>query len=290
MKHVHVIINPGAGQPQPILHPLNQIFYEAEIDWSVSITSDKTPGDVLARQAIEKGVDMIAAYGGDGTVNSVIRGMIGSDIPLALLHGGTGNALAYEMCIPIDLADAAKLIIGEHDYQWLDVGEVTCVDNPDEVGHFVLRTTVGIQNKMMQQATPTLKEQFGNLAYVVAGLRSLAAGDRSTFKLTIDGETHESQGLTCMITNSAAVKNFKFSSQVDPTDGELDALIFDLNFESILDMMRGTEETDVMRGKEIKLEVEPPAEVNLDGEPFGNTPIMIKVLPHAIKVLKGDNH
>jgi diacylglycerol kinase family enzyme len=67
-KRVQVIINPTAEQDQPILGVLHRVFHDAGIVWDVSIIN--TAGDArrFARATVAAGVDVVAAYGRDGTV------------------------------------------------------------------------------------------------------------------------------------------------------------------------------------------------------------------------------
>ncbi len=91
-KRVHVIVNPASGRDQPILHVLNSVFHPANVDWDIYVT--KAAGDArrLAAEAVQAGADAVAVYGGDGTVAEVAAGLLGSEMPLAILPGGTTNA------------------------------------------------------------------------------------------------------------------------------------------------------------------------------------------------------
>ena len=93
-KRVQVIINPTAGQDQAILGTLNRVFHDADITWDVSITNKAGDARRFARAAVEAGVDIVAAYGGDGTVMEVATGLIGSTVPLAIFPGGTANVMS----------------------------------------------------------------------------------------------------------------------------------------------------------------------------------------------------
>ena len=55
-KRIHVVINPASGQPEPILHTLNQVFRPAGVDWDVSITKEYGDGMKYARQAAHSGL------------------------------------------------------------------------------------------------------------------------------------------------------------------------------------------------------------------------------------------
>ncbi len=290
-KNIHFVINPAAGQPQPILHTLNNVLHPHEVHWSVSLTRGDGSGQVQAQEAVEAGADLIVAYGGDGTVKDVVNGLIGGDVPLAILHGGTGNALAYELNIPADLAQATALIVDEHNMRGIDVGKVAREDQAQEPGYFVLRTGVGLQTDIAASATREFKDRFGNLAYVMASLRSLSDSEPVEYHLTIDGESVAVEGLMCMITNSASIggpQSFHFASDVDPCDGMLDVLVLDASFEAMLNSILEADRALFVqrwKGRIITVETASPLPLTLDGEDFGQTPVTVQVVPQAVQVV-----
>ena len=89
---ITVILNPAAGQSSPLLKTFNRVFHEAGYAWDIRLTNQFGDGQHHARRAIQEGVDIVAVYGGDGSIMDVAAGMIGSQVPLAILPGGTGNA------------------------------------------------------------------------------------------------------------------------------------------------------------------------------------------------------
>lgn len=292
-QNIHFVINPGAGQPEPLLHAINQELYDSDVDWRVSVTNKHHSATSLTRQAINDNADLIVAYGGDGTVSSVVNGLVGHDVPLGLLHGGTGNALAYALNIPQSIPDAIKLITGKHTTRALDLGKVRC-DSSDSDGYFVLRSSIGLQNRILSEATSDLKERFGNLAYVMAGVRSLSESDKVTFQLNFGEETVEVDGLSCIIANSTAIggaAGLAFAPQVEPDDGELDVFVLDTRFESLVSAMNSSLGADISaypnhwRFKHLTITMTPPAVVTLDGEPFAETPAEISVVPGAVTII-----
>ena len=74
-KKIHVVINPASGQNQPILNVLNDVFHKAGVEWDVSITHKGGDATRQAKAAAESGVDLVAAYGGDGTQMEVANGL-----------------------------------------------------------------------------------------------------------------------------------------------------------------------------------------------------------------------
>ena len=68
---VKIIINPGAGQPEPVLSILNDTLGKAGLDWDVAITHKSGDGFDAAKSAVAEGVDLVCSYGGDGTMSEV---------------------------------------------------------------------------------------------------------------------------------------------------------------------------------------------------------------------------
>ncbi len=64
---VHVVVNPASGKDEPVLNTLNDVFREHGVTWDVSVTHRYGDAADQARAAIADGVDLVAAYGGDGT-------------------------------------------------------------------------------------------------------------------------------------------------------------------------------------------------------------------------------
>ena len=114
VKKVHVVVNPASGQPQPILNQINDVFYPAGVEWSVSITLKSGDATRFAKQAIAEGADVVCSYGGDGTVMEVAQAVQGGDTPMAILPGGTANLMSVELGIPKDLTKAAQIVIDPH--------------------------------------------------------------------------------------------------------------------------------------------------------------------------------
>lgn len=290
---MHFVINPAAGQPKPILRALNDVLYPRGIAWDISITKGDGSGKRQARAAVEAGADLIVAYGGDGTVKDVANGLIGGEVPLAVLHGGTGNALAYELGIPVDLEEAVTLLVEDHQHRSLDVGKAMQHDAQSaEPGYFMLRAGIGLQTDILAGATRDLKDRFGNLAYVMASLRSLAEYDPVRFEFSIDDEDVAADGLLCIITNSASIggpRSFRFAAEVDPCDGELEVFVLDASFEGIMQRFLEGDGASVVQQwnsrDEIMIQTPSPLAVTLDGEPFGQTPVTISIIPQALQVV-----
>ena len=95
---------------RPILKILNTVLTSFGMDWDIYLT--KGPGDALrfAGDWVKSGAAVVGVCGGDGTVKEVVPALIGQPTLLALFPGGTGNALAVDLGLPTDLAQAARLM------------------------------------------------------------------------------------------------------------------------------------------------------------------------------------
>jgi diacylglycerol kinase family enzyme len=102
-KRVQIIINPAAGKDNTILNTINAVFSGSDIEWDARITHKFGDATRLTKEAVANGADLVAGYGGDGTQLEVANGLVGSAVPMAILPGGTGNAMAFELNVPRDL-------------------------------------------------------------------------------------------------------------------------------------------------------------------------------------------
>ena len=137
-KRVHVVANPAAGRDVPILGLLNRSFNGAGIDWDLFLTKKAGDAQRLAQEASQAGADLVAVYGGDGTVMEVANGLLGTQTPMGILPGGTANVMSVELGIPTDLPAAIGVICGDNQVvRTVDMARVK-----DRL--FILRITTGM--------------------------------------------------------------------------------------------------------------------------------------------------
>ena len=133
IKNIYIIINPAAGIGESILPVINASMKEAGIKWEALITHQAGDAIQFAKAVVKKGIDALAVYGGDGTLREVISGLIGSEIPLVILPGGSANVMATELGISSNLKEACMLLnhspletktidIGQFDKSYFIVG------------------------------------------------------------------------------------------------------------------------------------------------------------------------
>jgi YegS/Rv2252/BmrU family lipid kinase len=281
-KRIHVIINPASGTNEPILNTLNAVFKPFDINWDVSVTHRSGDALRLARKAAAAGVDVVAAYGGDGTIMEVANALAGGSIPLGILPGGTGNGLAKELHIPNQLAEAATLICQSTTVREIDLGLVN--------GRYsILHTYIGLDES--QQAPRDVKDRLKTLAYVAAILKIIREPRVATYQITIDGVTSEIEGIMCLLTNAIGLGlNWNATSHIRPDDGLLDVLIFKKDILSIVgDLREEWREPGHLfqagQGREITVQTDPVQPVWVDGERIGDTPVTAVIAPKALPVI-----
>lgn len=288
-RKVLVVINPGSGQPKPILHTLNQVFRPAGVGWEIALTHESGDAERFAQGGVEAGFDVVAAYGGDGTVMEVARGVLGSEVPMAIIPGGTANLMSVELGIPKDLTKAIEIIADEKSRPTaIDVGEI-------EGSYFLLRVGLGIAAQKVELADRDLKDRYGILAYSIAALKAARDAQQITYKFTFDGEEVEAAGVTCLVDNAGnfGVSGFKAHKDISVTDGLLDVIVIrDSSFLTMLaagkSALESTPSSDSYlhyQAKEILIETDPPQSIQVDGEIGWETPVSIEVVPQAVKIL-----
>lgn len=112
-KRALLIINPISGTDDK--HGLDQVVADAlDVDLEVAWTKGRGDATRLAGEAVRRGFHSVFAAGGDGTVNETARALCGSPVALGILPCGSGNGLARHLGIPIDIADALRIISRDH--------------------------------------------------------------------------------------------------------------------------------------------------------------------------------
>ncbi len=129
-EHALILYNPTAGQASAVLPQLEAAAaLWQESGWRVTMRPTQSAGDatVQAKQAAKEGYSLVVAAGGDGTVNEVVNGLVGTETALATLPCGTVNIWAREMGLSMDILQAAGAYL-EAGRRRIDLG--VCRERP----------------------------------------------------------------------------------------------------------------------------------------------------------------
>jgi YegS/Rv2252/BmrU family lipid kinase len=287
-KRIQVIINPAAGHDEPILNVLNDVFHPAGVKWDVSITHESGDATRLTKEAIAMGVDLVAGYGGDGTQMEVANGLFGSGIPQAILPGGTGNAMAHDLNVPLELRKAAELIVNSAKRRAVDLARIG-----EKI--YMLRAYAGVSQE--QAASREEKDRYGQLAYVQAGAKFLMHMPTTHYRATVDGKVIGGDAIIVYILNAGSIGgvlgiDLPQVGEVSINDGYLDLYAVTKGVQPLKAITHhlfhlGDSQAGIYhwRGKEITLEADPTQDVWIDGEIDGKTPFTTKAIPRALEIV-----
>jgi YegS/Rv2252/BmrU family lipid kinase len=291
IKNIHVIINPAAGKGENSLNIINVSLKEAGIKWEALVTHEKGDAIRFAKDAVKEKVDAVAVYGGDGTIMEAISGLMGSEMPVVVLPGGSANVLATELGIPTDLKEACMLMgTGPLEMKTIDVGQF-------DKRYFISGISIGFEADVVKGADRETKNNIGIFAYFLSAAAALKKTKKVIYHLVIDGQKHEVEGLTCIITNTGNMgfSKITFDKHIDVSDGFLDVIVVRKANLSLLKLMVVTlikrERPDNLelvkhwQGKDISVSSSPKQTVQCDGEVLKEMPRHIKIIPGAITVL-----
>lgn len=283
-----VIVNPAKSDVADVREHVDTMLSAA--GWTPSLwleTTVQDPGPGMARAAVDSGAHLVVVCGGDGTVMACLGALAGSGLPVAILPVGSGNLLARNLGIPLELDDALATAVDGVDRR-IDLGLAG--------GQlFAVMAGMGFDAAIMADTTEELKRIAGWPAYIASALRHLrdpvlhvqlgidgATPLRRTARTVLVGNVGQLQGGLELLPDAAA------------DDGILDVVV--VAPRSLTDWLhvvyriaRKPRTTiphlERFRGQSISVEADRVAPRQMDGEviPEGRR-IDVRVLPGALVV------
>jgi YegS/Rv2252/BmrU family lipid kinase len=248
-------------------------------------TTKEDPGQGQTAKAVAEGVDLVMAQGGDGTVMACVTGLAGTEVPLAVLPGGTGNLLATNFDVPADLEGAVEVAL-DGDRARLDVAAL-------DDDRFVVMGGVGFDAAMLRDADPRLKERLGAVAYVLSGFKHLRR--RATrFRLGLDDRPPiERTGQGVLVGNLGRLQGgLPVMPDARPDDGLLDVAV--LQTRTLLDWLalaarvllrrrHKDPQLELFQARRVEIHCDTPQPVERDGDPAGpRDHLVVEVVPRAL--------
>ena len=293
MSRVLLITNPAAARTRAasvagVLATLRAGGWEAEA------LATGGPGDAreLAEYGVREGVDVVAVFGGDGTTMQAAAALVGTDVSLGVVPGGTGNLLAGNLRSPASPARAASVIVRGKAKRF-DLGRM---ERPAGSQYFAVACGAGYDARVMAGTASAQKHKWKFAAYVATTFRLLDELRVSRHLITVDGVEYEAEAALVLVANCGEVipPFVRLRSGITPDDGLLDVIVLRASnlaesVQAIWHLLRerpaGGPHIGYARGREIHVETEPIEPVQLDGEPGGVTPFTATVVPGAISIM-----
>jgi diacylglycerol kinase (ATP) len=291
-----LITNPAAARTQPravdtVMRTLRAAGWQAEV------LATGGPGDArrLAEYGVQEQVDVVAVFGGDGTTMQAAAALVGTEVSLGVIPGGTGNLLAGNLRIPASPERAARSLVTARPRPF-DLGRM---ERPDGLHYFAVACGAGYDARVMAGTLSEHKRRWGMAAYVATTLRLIGEIRSAAHVITIDGVEYDANAAMVLVANCGEVipPLVRLRAGIRPDDGLLDVVVmransFGQSVRAVWELLRepalgAAEDTFVgyATGREIRVESEPIQPVQLDGEPGGLTPFTATVVPGAIRIM-----
>lgn len=289
---VVAIMNPKAGSAagEAIRRALGECFREGESSLEVYETRDGEDLGGVVRDRVGRGVDLVIAAGGDGTVSAVADALAGSGTPMGILPMGTANVLARELEIPLDVDEAARLLVGDHRLATIDAMKVGG-------RHYLTQVGVGLDALMIRDTPTAQKKRFGKLAYLWTAAKHLIGLRRRRFTLEVDGEAIRTHASEVVVANVGTLGQppFRWGPGISVDDGALDVCVSKartiLHYLGLFwHVVTGRHRADpnvryYKARRSVSIATSRPMPVQADGEVIGETPVRIELVAGAVQVI-----
>src|SRR5436190_7593134 len=262
-----LLVNPsaGGGRAREALPELERALRSRGLDYRLVMTTGLRHGCEEARRGASGG-EIPVVMSGDGLIGQIGGVLAGGAVPLGVIPGGRGNDFARVVGIPAEIPAAVELLAAGTT-RAVDVGEVNG-------RRFLCIASCGFDSDANRIAN---KARFvrGNLVYLYAALRALAAWRPARFQLVLDGERREVTGYSVAAANSKAYGGGMYlAPDAELDDGKLDVVyVGDVGklryLANLPKVFKGThvqnDEVTVLRATEVEISADRPFAVYADG-------------------------
>lgn len=245
--------------------------------------------ETLSRQDLA-GFECLAAVGGDGTVSAVAHELVGSEKVLGIVPAGTGNMVARELGIPLEVGAAVALIAAGTTLKKIDAMRIGA-------RIFLLNAGVGINAEVIDQTSRLGKSLFGRSAYFGTAVWKVLQAKPQRFELTVDDVAKVYNATDIAISNCGLLARALNPNGPDirADDGQIDVCILCMKtpleypWYYFLKRIAPERVNKIMHEeparRSVTIKSVEPVIVQADGDIIGNTPVTIEVLPSAVTVL-----
>ena len=286
-KKICFIINPvsGVGRQKIIEKLIDTQLDRTLFDYEIAYTKAPKHATEIAKQAVVNNFNSVVAVGGDGSVNEIAKGLVGSNTSMAIIPIGSGNGLARHLHIPLDLKKAMALINNSKE-KLID----TLQFNDEIVANIA---GVGFDAHIGWEFAKFGKR--GLSSYIKVITRELPKYKVQDFELIIDGRSiHKKAFLISFANGSQWGNNATIAPLADVADGIMDiAILQNVSFLSgaaiayklFRKTLHQSKYLEIIKTKEVIVK-QKNSIAHVDGEPVEvGTTISIKVNPLSLKVI-----
>lgn len=296
-----LIVNPGARAGADAFETALRALEQAGVPLVAAERVDD-PGALPERvaAAVEAGAARVLVGGGDGTLSAAAGVLAGRDAALGVLPLGTGNDFARTLGIPHDLARAVEVFVRGVPRR-VDLGRVG--------GRAFLNVaSIGISSGLTKRLEDGLKKKVGRFAFVVSGAAEAASFQPFRARVYADGVAAEYDALQLVVGNGPFHGGGRLVAPgASNRDGTLHLYVLAAGAggralspaERVRELTRVARyalllargrhlthpDVHVAAARAVRIETDPPLELDVDGELWGRTPVDIRVEPGALRVI-----
>jgi diacylglycerol kinase (ATP) len=291
-----VIANPHSGRGAS-LPGIERALRDAGLDYRIARTGGRGHATELAREALRGGARYLVAAGGDGTVHEVVNGMLGddgrpvaADAVLGVVACGSGCDFVRTFGLPGDVAGAVRRLAGGDGVRPIDVGRLTCA--PGVTRYFANIAEAGLGGSVVAR-TAGLPGFLGAARYLAGFWLTLPGFRPAAVRLEADGQAYQWRAHNVVVANCRFYGGgMQISPASEPDDGALDVLVMagpkSEAFTTVPRVYRGTHlphrNIATLRATRLRVDADPPFDIEADGELLGTTPATFEVIPGAIRL------
>ncbi len=289
MNGVKFIVNrvAGRGRGRRVWQAVQEMLERDGYPYSVAFSSRPGEGPMLARQAAREGCRLVVALGGDGTVNEVANGIMGSGAALGIVPAGTGSDYIRSLPLPKDPLEAARTLYTGRRLT-VDVG---LVNNR----YFLGVTGIGIDAEVCRRVNEDLTWLGGKKAYIAGLLATLVSYRPQPVKIVMDQLTLEEEVMFVAVANARFFGGgMEIAPQANLQDGLLDVCV--IKALPKLELLRAFprvfagSHTDhpafkAYRTRRVAITGQYPFSIQAEGELIGRLPLEARILPGALSVM-----
>lgn len=291
MKSYKFIVNPvaGNGRARAILPRIERFFKQAGAEFDIYWTRERGDATEAASRAAKEGFEVIVATGGDGTVNEVLNGIVGTGACLAVVHGGKGNDFARAVNMPKDVEKACRSLL-RAEIRAIDLGRV--MDR-----YFINSVGIGFDAAVALRVNEGIKLIGGVSAYIYSFLKTLNSYNTVEMELDLgNGPLKKSPLLVAVGIGQSYGGGMRIVPDAILDDGFFDVCVFDdMNRLKMIyyfprvftGKIKEIEQAGMFRTNELKIRLSKPLPLHMEGEIMFGDRMHFTLEPLGMKVLFG---
>ena len=289
-----LIFNPAAGNPAESATQLVELLCQLQtqrIEPEVLLVKPEMRLSAIAQSAAQAGAKIVIVSGGDGTIENVALGLVGSRTTLGIIPTGSRNNIARSLGIPIGNLAAAVTLLREGRRLKIDVGHVR---HRKGSRFFLEAGAVGLASALYPSADDI---QHGDLGKIGEFLSTLVSAAPSEIRLRLDHQRAEIvvHGHLVLVANMPIMgANFQIGPDISFDDRHLDVLVYsNLNKRDlighVIQLVATAPDTRIQRyrAKSIAIKTEPAMPVMADGVLLGDGSVTVTLKPRSLAVMAG---